>query len=122
MPAPTTRCAILHRGATAAHVRSSHNALRTLPRAIIRDVHEDARDHARSFVGTPEFERSGDERKEVEMRFAHFKTHHRFERLRLRGLSEARDEFHHLAAIVQTLKTLASQLWQPPPGSCRQYV
>ena len=28
--------------------------------------------------------------------------------------SGARDEFH-LAATVQSLKTLASQLWQPPP-------
>ena len=27
------------------------------------------------------------------MRFAHLKTHHGFERLRLRGLSGARDEF-----------------------------
>ena len=76
----------------------------------------DARDHARSFVGTPEFEQSRDERKKVEMRFAHLKTHHRFERMRLRGLSGARDEFH-LAAIVQNLKTLASQLWQPPPDA-----
>ena len=50
------------------------------------------------------------------MRFAHLKTHHRFERLRLRGLSGARDEFH-LAAIVQNLKTLACQLWQPPLGT-----
>jgi hypothetical protein len=33
------------------------------------------------------------------MRFAHLKTHHGFERMRLRGLSGARDEFH-LAAIV----------------------
>jgi Transposase DDE domain len=65
---------------------------------------------------TPEFATSRDERKKVEMRFAHLKTHHRFERLRLRGLSGARDEFH-LAAIVQNLKTLACQLWQPPPGT-----
>jgi hypothetical protein len=35
------------------------------------------------------------------MRFAHLKTHHDFERLRLRGLPGTRDEFH-LAAIVQT--------------------
>ena len=42
----------------------------------------------------------------VEMRFAHLKTHHGFERLRLRGLSGVRDEFH-LAAIVQNLKTMA---------------
>jgi hypothetical protein len=32
---------------------------------------------------------------------------HRFERMRLRGLSGARDEFH-LAAIVQNLKRLAT--------------
>ena len=34
------------------------------------------------------------------MRFAHLKVHHRFERMRLRGLTGARDEFH-LAAIAQ---------------------
>jgi hypothetical protein len=38
----------------------------------------------------------------VEMRFAYLKTHHGFERMRLRGLSDARDEYH-LAAIVQSL-------------------
>ena len=43
----------------------------TPSRKITRDVHEDARDHARSFVGTPEFDRSRNERKKVEMRFAH---------------------------------------------------
>ena len=65
-------------------------------------------------VDTPEFARSSDERKKVEMRFAHLKTHHRFERMRLRGLSGARDEFH-LAAIVQNLKTMAMRLGSPPP-------
>ena len=83
-------------------------------RKVPRDVHEDARDQARALMGTPEYERSRDERKKVEMRFAHLKTHHRFERMRLRGLSGARDEFH-LAAIVQNLKTLANRLWRPPP-------
>jgi hypothetical protein len=61
---------------------------------------------ARRKMKTKAFARSRDERKRVEMRFAHLKTHHRFERMRLRGLSGARDEFH-LAAIVQNLKTLA---------------
>jgi DDE family transposase/transposase-like protein DUF772 len=83
-------------------------------RKIARDINEDARDHARSLKGTPEFERSSDQRKKVEMRFAHLKTHHRFERMRLRGLSGARDEFH-LAAIVQNLKTFANHIWRPPP-------
>jgi hypothetical protein len=48
------------------------------------------------------------------MRFAHLKTHHVFEGLRLRSLSEARDEFH-IAAFVQILKTLALRLIRPPP-------
>jgi transposase len=82
-------------------------------RKISRDVHEDARDQARALMGTPSFVKSRDERKKVEMRFAHLKTHHRFERMRLRGLSGARDEFH-LAAIVQNLKTLANRAWRPP--------
>jgi transposase len=83
-------------------------------RKIARDINEEARDHARSLKDTPEFEQSSDERKKVEMRFAHLKVHHRFERMRLRGLSGARDEFH-LAAIAQNLKTLANHIRRPPP-------
>lgn len=82
-------------------------------RRIVRDIHEDARDVARRKMKTEAFARSRDERKRVEMRFAHLKTLHRFERLRLRGLSGARDEFH-LAAIVQNLKTMALRLLRPP--------
>ena len=48
------------------------------------------------------------------MQFAHLKTHQRFERMRLRDLSSARDEFH-LAAIVQNRKTMATRLTRPPP-------
>jgi hypothetical protein len=50
----------------------------------------------------------------------HLKTHHGFERMRLRGFSGARDEFH-LAAIVQNLKTLANHIWRPllnTPTAC----
>src|SRR5215471_12692399 len=81
-------------------------------RKIPRDVHEDARDATRALMGTPQFAKSRNERKKVEMRFAHLKTHHRFERMRLRGLSGARDEFH-LVAIVQNLKILANYIWRP---------
>jgi hypothetical protein len=63
--------------------------------------------------GQKRFLKSRDERKRVEMRFAHLKTHHGFERMRLRGLSGARDEFF-LAAIVQNLKTLALRCLGPP--------
>jgi len=83
-------------------------------RRIVRDVNEAARDIARRKMKTKAFLRSRDQRKRVEMRFAHLKTHHGFERLRLRGLSGARDEFH-LAAIVQNLKTMALRLLGPPP-------
>jgi transposase len=83
-------------------------------RKIPRDLHEDARDIARRKMKTKAFAKSRDERKRVEMRFAHLKTHHGFERMRLRGLSGARDEFH-LAAIVQNLKTLALRILGPPP-------
>ncbi len=94
---------------------------KTPSRKVPRDINEDARDHARALMGTPEFDKSRDERKKVEMRFAHLKTHHRFERMRLRGLSGARDEFH-LAAIVQNLKTLANCLWRPPPNMPAAYL
>jgi transposase len=82
-------------------------------RNVPRDINEDSRDQARALYGTPAFQKSRNDRKKVEMRFAHLKTHHRFERARLRGLSGARDEFH-LAAIVQNLRTLANYLWRLP--------
>jgi hypothetical protein len=41
-----------------------------------------------------------------------------FERMRLRGLTGARDEFH-LAAIVQNLKTMALRLLGPPTTGAR---
>jgi Transposase DDE domain len=81
-------------------------------RRFARDVNEAARDVARRKMETEAFLKSRDQRKRVEMRFAHLKTHHGFERMRLRALSGARDEFH-LAAIAQNLKTLAIRLFEP---------
>ena len=51
-------------------------------RKVPRGIHEKARDDTRSLVGTADFLRSWDERKKGEMRFAHLKTHHGFERMR----------------------------------------
>jgi len=51
---------------------------------VARDVHEDAPDVARRKMKTKAFLKSRDQRKRVEMRFAHLKTHYGFERLRLR--------------------------------------
>ena len=85
-------------------------------RKVPRDVNEAARDHARSLVDTEPYEQSRRERKKVEMLFAHLKRHLGFERLRLRGLSGAQDEFL-LAATVQNLKRLATLTARPPPRS-----
>ena len=40
---------------------------------VTRDLNEEARDYARAQMATPEFAKSRDERKKVEMRFAHLK-------------------------------------------------
>jgi transposase len=85
-------------------------------RKIPRDVHEPARDVARSFVGTEAFEQSRRERKRIEMRFAHLKRILRLDRLRLRGPHGAQDEFT-LAAIAQNLRQLAKLVARPPPAA-----
>src|SRR5438270_7958150 len=83
-------------------------------RQIPRDIHQQARDVARSFVGTEGFEQSRRERKKIEMRFAHLKRILRLDRLRLRGPRGAQDEFV-LAAIAQNLRRLAKLVARPPP-------
>ncbi|MCP5084441.1 MAG: transposase, partial [Alphaproteobacteria bacterium] len=83
-------------------------------RRIPRDIDEDARDVARSLVGTPQFEQSRRERKKVEMVFAHLKRIFGLGRLRLRGPRGAQDEFL-LAATAQNLKKLARYITRPPP-------
>ena len=84
-------------------------------RKIARSVHEDARDTARRITGTERYRQSSRERKKVEMLFAHLKRILHFDRLRLRGLSGARDEFL-LAATAQNLRRMAKLMAQPPPN------
>src|ERR1700733_5738566 len=84
-------------------------------RKIPRDIHEHARDIARSFAGTEGFEQSQRERKKIEMRFAHLKRILKLSRLRLRGPRGAQDEFV-LAAIAQNLRRLATLVARPPPA------
>jgi hypothetical protein len=78
-------------------------------RKIARSIHEDARDVARKISTTPEYRRSRRERKKVEMLFAHLTRILKLDRLRLRGLSGARDEFL-LAATAQNLRRMARRL------------
>ena len=54
---------------------------------------------------TPQYQQSRCERKKVEMLFAHLKRILKLDRLRLRGLSGASDEFT-LAATAQNLRRL----------------
>lgn len=81
----------------------------TLIRKIARSVHESARDVARTIAKTGVYEQSRKDRKKVEMLFAHLKRIMKLDRLRLRGLSGAKDEFL-LAATVQNLRRMAKWL------------
>jgi hypothetical protein len=56
------------------------------------------------------YRQSRRDRKKVEMLFAHLKRIMKMDRLRLRGISGARDEFL-LAAIAQNLRRMAKRLY-----------
>jgi hypothetical protein len=84
-------------------------------RKVTRDVNEDVRDHVRILANTEAFRQSSRERKKVEMRFAHMKRILKLDRLRLRGLSGARDEVL-LTATAQNLKRLAKLICRGPPS------
>jgi len=85
-------------------------------RKITRSIHEGARDVARKIAETDAFKHSGRQRKKVEVLFAHLKRILKLDRLRLRGLTGARDEFI-LAATAQNLRRMAKWL---TPGSGNQ--
>ena len=83
-------------------------------RKITRDIDEDIRDRVRALANTEAFQQSRRERKKIEVRFAHMKRILRLDRLRLRGLSGARDEVL-LTATAQNLRRLAKLLCRAPP-------
>ena len=86
----------------------------TPARQIPRDVNEDAREVARALAKTEAFEQSRRERKRL--CFAHMKRIFRLDRLRLRGLSGAKDEVL-LTATAQNLRRLVKFLCRPPPSA-----
>ncbi len=86
----------------------------TPSRKIPRDIHEEARDYTRTLMGSEAYLQSGRERKKIERLFGEAKRNLAFIRLRLRGLSGAKDEFL-LTATVQNLKRLAKLAAIPPP-------
>ncbi|HSS63682.1 MAG TPA: IS1182 family transposase, partial [Gammaproteobacteria bacterium] len=83
-------------------------------RRLQRDVNEAARDYARSLTGTEAYRQSAKQRKRIETRFGDVKWNLGLTRLKLRGLTGARDEFL-LAATVQNLRRLAKHVIRPPP-------
>lgn len=84
-------------------------------RKIKRSIHENAREFTRAINKSVEYEETFHSRKKVEMVFAHMKRDHKMERLRLRGLESANDEFL-LVATTQNLRKMARLCAQPPPG------
>ncbi len=86
----------------------------TPARKIPRNINESVRDHVRALANTKAFDQSRRERNKVEMAFAHLKRILKLDRLRLRGLSGARDEVL-LAATAQNLRKLARYVIRPPP-------
>jgi transposase len=88
-------------------------------RKIARSVHESARDLARDIAKTAVYKQSRKDRKKVEMLFAHLKRILKLDRLRLRGLSGANDEFL-LAAIAQNLRRMAK--WLAPMATNGQLM
>jgi hypothetical protein len=88
-------------------------------RIVTRNLFEAEREQVRALRGTEAFERSARERRKVEMAFAHLKRNLGFRRLRLHGITGARDEFL-LAATVQNLRKLVRSLTfrQPISTGC----
>jgi len=84
-------------------------------RRVQRDVNQQARDYAQALMGTEDYWQSAVNRKQIERLFGEAKCHLSMTRLRLRGLTGARDEFL-LTATVQNLKRLAKYVIRPPPG------
>jgi transposase len=91
-----------------------HCCPKTPGRRIQRDVHQEARDYTQALMQTETYAVSRAERKKIETLFGEVKHILSRVRLRLRGLSGARDEFL-LIATVQNLKRLAQHNAIPPP-------
>jgi hypothetical protein len=62
---------------------------------LLRSIHEKERDVAREVAKTPAYRKTRRQRKQVEMLFAHMKRILKMDRLRLRGITGARDERRH---------------------------
>ena len=78
------------------------------------NAYEQARRHVAALAETEAFKKSARLRRKVEMLFAHLKRNLNFRRLRLRGMTGARDECV-LAATAQNLRKLVKLIGSSPP-------
>jgi len=83
-------------------------------RTVARSLYEPSRDVARAVAKTPAYRQTRKDRKKVEMLFGHLKRILKLDRLRLRGLTGAHDEFL-LAATAQNLRRMAKYATTGPP-------
>lgn len=83
-------------------------------RRLGRDINQEARDYTQALMWTEAYWQSAIGRKQIERLFGEAKRHLSMTRLRLRGLTGAKDEFL-LTATVQNLKRLVERLAIPPP-------
>jgi len=83
-------------------------------RRLSRDVNQEARDYTQALMQSEAYGVSSTDRKKIERLFGEAKHILSLVRLRLRGLTGARDEFL-MAATVQNLKRLAQHSTIPPP-------
>ncbi len=87
---------------------------KTPSRKVPRTPNEEAREYTRSLMETEAYDRSRERRKKIERLFGEAKRNLSMTRLRLRGLTGAKDEFL-LTATVQNLKRLIKFASIPPP-------
>jgi hypothetical protein len=118
VPRPTPKNGFINYRATNAECAACPMKEQCCPKSpakrIIRSIHESARDVAREVRKTPAYRKTRRQRKQVEMLFAHMKRILKMDRLRLRGISGARDEFL-LTATAQNLRRMAKYLGTGPP-------
>jgi transposase len=87
-------------------------------RKVPRHQYETAREVARQVAERPDYRITRRQRKKVEILFGHMKRILKVDRLRLRGLSGARDEFL-LTATAQNLRRMVKLLGTGPPEICQ---
>ena len=90
------------------------NAVVSDPRRLQRDINQQARDYAQALKETEAYGRSRNRRKKIETPFGDVRRNLALTRLRLRGLTGAKDEFL-LTATVHNLRRLAKLAAMPPP-------